>query len=323
MDAWKRGLLKLISSFEINVIEDYPRVRRAQELFQTIGARRYDYVDWEVERSDGGQVPIRLFPYEEEDQEPGLILYFHGGGWATGSIDSYTRICGEFARSLKRTVCSVDYRLAPEHPYPAGLDDCYTVAARIYDHIDTLAFGPEDLVLAGDSAGANLAAAVALRARDSGEFRVERQILFYPTFISDYTSEESLQKYPSLMTYSEGYGLSTQRIRDYMELYVPDPSKRQDPYVAPLLADNWEGLPETLLITAEFDPLRDEGEAYGERLQQAGQKVRIVRAPESIHNFLSLPPIAKPVQQALDEMRTFLNGDEGEIIEAESEAAKA
>lgn len=321
MESWKRGLLKLISLFEINVMEDYPRVRRAQDLFLSIGARNFDYVDWEVERKDADPVPIRMFPYEDDDQIPGIILYFHGGGWVTGSIDSYTRICGEIAQSMRRTVVSVDYRLAPEHPYPAGLDDCYAVTARLFDHIDVLNCGPRDLVICGDSAGGNLAAAVALRARDEGEFRVERQILFYPSLYADYTSEEAIERFPSLLTYSEGYGLTTKQIRDYMELYVPDPEQRRHPYVAPLQANDWSDLPETLVFTAEFDPLRDEGEAYAERLALSGQRVKLVRSPETIHNFLTLPPISKPVQLAVKEMRAFLDGIvEGEIVERDSEA---
>ena len=307
MDALKRGFLKLISSFEINVIEDYPRVRRAQEIFQTIGAKRFDYVDWEVERDDGDSIPIRIFPYEEDDREEGIILYFHGGGWATGSIDTYTRICGQIARAYRRNVCSVDYRLAPEHPFPAGLDDCYTVAERLFCHREALGIAAEDIVLCGDSAGANLAAAVALRSRDEGRFLVKRQILFYPTFISDYWSDASLERYPSLVAYSEGYGLSTQRIRDYMDLYVPDPADRQHAYVAPMLAEDWSDLPETLLITAEFDPLRDEGEAYGQRLRAEGGRVKIVRIEEAIHGFLSLPAITKPVQQAIALMEEYLD----------------
>ena len=261
------------------------------------------YRSWDEQVDCGGhRVPVRIYSPPQQGNHP-ILLFFHGGGWVTGNIDSYDRVCGDMARLTGRTVFSVDYRLAPEHPFPAGLEDCYAVARHLYAHISLFNVTPDQVTLIGDSAGGNLAAALSLLARQRGEFMPARQILLYPATHYDH-SEHS--PFPSVRENGRDYLLTAQKVQDYMELYEPDPQKRRSPLIAPLLAEDLSGQPKTLIITAEFDPLRDEGEAYGRRLQAAGVSAEIHRLKDALHGFISLPPGFLPVKQCYALINRFL-----------------
>ena len=239
------------------------------------------------------EVPVRLyFPSEEsmkeemsEEKELPVILFFHGGGWVTESVETYDRVCARMAQSTGQIVASVEYRRAPEHRFPVPLEDCYAAAKALYTNRSILHTDPDKITVMGDSAGGNLAAAVALKARDTGDFKIQRQILIYPTLNNCYTQESP---YASVQENGEEYLLTAVKMQDYVDLYKSSPDDLQNPYFAPLMEKDLSHMPETLILTAEFDPLRDEGEEYGRRLKKAGNRVEIHRIPDALHGYFAL-----------------------------------
>lgn len=289
---------------------------RLERIFQSLTHPSLPalYTVWEhhVISKDGYEVPMRIF-YPKAMASEELLLFFHGGGWVSGTIDTYSKTCADLADAVGRRVVSVDYRLAPEYPFPHGLEDCYAAARELFLHSDMFHGDVPEIILMGDSAGGNLSAAVSLLAAARGEFYVKRQILLYPAVYYDYTESSP---FPSVWENGEGYLLTSKKVQEYMELYSPDPRQRNSPYVAPILAPKLSGQPETLIITAEFDPLRDEGEAYGEKLRKAGCTVWVVRFPDMLHGFFSLPVRFAPVRRCHAYIKRFLDGTIGEIENA-------
>ena len=197
--------------------------------------------------------------------------------------------------------------MAPEHPFPQGLDDCYAAARELFVRPKSFGFDLGRVTVIGDSAGGNLAAAVSLRARDEGEFYIPRQILIYPATYYDH-SESS--PFASVMENGSEYLLTSKRICEYIDLYKRDDEDLKNPYFAPLLAKDFSDQPDTLIITAEFDPLRDEGEAYGRKLRAAGSRVTIYRMRDALHGFMGLGTGYIHVRRAHALINTFLNGGE-------------
>ena len=257
------------------------------------------------------EVPVRLyFPNEEamsgDISEKGkypVLLFFHGGGWVTESVENYDRVCSRMAQSTGHIVMSVEYRLAPEYRFPIPLEDCYAAAKALYTGRLILPADPDQITIIGDSAGGNLAAAVCLMARDRGEFMPRKQILIYPALNNCYTEESP---YKSVQENGENYLLTAVKMEDYLKLYESSPKDRQNPYFAPIIEKNLFHMPDTLILTAEFDPLRDEGEAYGERLKEAGNYVEVHRIPEALHGYFALGIRFFHVQESFEIMNNFL-----------------
>lgn len=249
------------------------------------------------------QIPVRIFTPRKEGEYP-LAIFFHGGGFVTGNIDSYSRVCTRMANMTNHMILSVDYRLAPEHPFPAGLEDCYAVVKEVVQSKMHLHHPQGKITLIGDSAGGNLAAAVSLLAKERGEFKVDRQILLYPATNSDHSDASP---YPSVKENGTDYLLTQKRMMDYIDLYVKDKRDLKNPYVAPILAEDVTEQPETLIITAECDLLRDEGEDYGRKLYMAGNKVEIYRLTNSVHGFIALVPLFPEVRACYKIINRFLN----------------
>ncbi|MGI5958325.1 MAG: alpha/beta hydrolase [Massiliimalia sp.] len=305
MNKAMRAALKALSYPDIDIKKTYKLHRSVINL----SASRFRLIpifheDIQIPVDDH-TVPVRLFfPTQEKILKAPVIVFFHGGGWVTGNVNTYNRVCATMAKSTNMPVLSVDYRLAPEHRFPSSLEDCYGVIQNILNQgVLSLKLQPHELVIAGDSAGGNLAAAVSLLARDRGEFSISNQILIYPATYNDHTEHSP---FPSVRENGTDYLLTSRRICDYMELYVSSPKDYQSPYFAPLLAESLRDQPNTLIITAEYDPLRDEGEAYGFALELAGNQVRTVRMPDVLHGFFSLPIHYEPVQQTYDIINEFL-----------------
>ena len=259
-------------------------------------------------------VPIRIFfptekSFRESEekkhniQDKKMLLFIHGGGWVTESIDNYERICARLANATGQYVVAVEYRLAPEDKFPAGLEDCYAVAKTLYSGDFMLNIKPENITLIGDSAGGNLCAALSLMARDYGEFMPKRQILIYPATYNDYTENSP---FPSVKENGTDYLLTAGKMQDYIDLYARDESDKQSPYFAPILQKDLTGQPRTLIITAEFDPLRDEGEAYGKALEEAGNEVEVHRIKDALHGFFALGIKYFHVQESFEIMNHFL-----------------
>ncbi len=280
----------------------------------------YRHWDHKIESVDGTPIRVRIYtPRQQTDHR--VLLFFHGGGWVLENVDTYNQVCKALAKATGCRVASVEYRRAPEHPFPMGLEDCYAAAKAIYTAGAQLGtHGAEDIILIGDSAGANLAAAVSLLARDRGEFTVSQQILIYPATAADH-SETS--PFPSVRENGEGYLLTAFRVEQFMRLYAGmDDSAYQNPYFAPLLMQDLSRQPRTLLITAEYDPLRDEGEAYARALAEAGNPVRCVRMADALHGFLSLPSRFVHVKRTHALIREFL-GDEMKCADSKNQNGTA
>ena len=303
MHRLKKIALKALS-YPVDFKKNYKFHRRMFDAVHPSFKPLYNLLDEKIILGDH-EIPVRIF-LPKENALPGALIFFHGGGWVTGNIDSYTGICAHMANETRRLVISVNYLLAPEHPFPAGLEDCYHAAREFFLNRDILKIDPRHITLIGDSAGGNLAAAVSLMARDRGEFLPKRQILLYPATYNDY-SENS--PFASIRENGTDYILTRQKIQDYMDLYVQNEEDRNSPYVAPILSDDLSDQPETLIITAELDPLRDEGEAYGKRLREFGNHVEIYRMKDALHGFLALPKKSEYVVKCYRIINLFLNGE--------------
>ena len=258
------------------------------------------------------EVPVRLyFPSEEamsgkpvEGENLSVLLFFHGGGWVTESVENYDRVCSRMAQSTGHIVMSVEYRLAPEYRFPIPFEDCYEAAKALYTGRLVLPVAPDRITIIGDSAGGNLAAAVCLKARDTGDFAPKKQILIYPAVNNCYTKKSP---YKSVQENGQDYLLTAVKMEDYLKLYESSTEDRQNPYFAPILAKDLSHMPETLILTAEFDPLRDEGEEYGKRLKEAGNYVEIHRIPDALHGYFALGIRFLHVQESFEIMNCFLN----------------
>lgn len=296
--------LKAVSYTDIDVQRTYKLQRQLYNVVHYPLLKPF-YKTWDHRIEAGGrEIPVRLFMPETEKPE-WLIVFYHGGGWVTGSIDSYTGVCVRLAKHTGALVLSVDYRLAPEHRFPCAAEDCYLAALEVFRHAQrTLHIPPERILLMGDSAGGNLAAVVSLMAHDRRTFTPAGQILLYPATYFDHTDASP---FASVRENGTDYLLTSKRVEDYMTLYQRTPEDRRNPYFAPLLAEDLSGQPRTLILTAEFDPLRDEGEAYGKRLQQAGVEARVIRIVDGLHGFFSLPPQFAPVQESYRHIQQFLS----------------
>lgn len=305
MNPVKKAALKVISGTLLNVKKHYKIYRgilsAANPYFKPI----YHALDRKI-MVDDREIPVRVFHPKQRGSSK-ILIFFHGGGWVTGNIDSYTHICANMADSTNHVVVSVDYRLAPEHPFPAGLEDCYCATREIYLNLGLLRCTQNDITLIGDSAGGNLAAVVSRMARDRGEFLPSRQILLYP---STYWDHSENAPFPSVKENGSDYILTAKRIQNYMELYAPDETDRRSADVAPLLADDLSNQPETLIITAQYDPLRDEGEAYGRKLREFHNHVAICRMDDALHGFLALSKKSDAVKRCYEIINDFLSDED-------------
>lgn len=264
-------------------------------------------VDYQVMNGDH-PVPVRIFLPQEKTAESGadmppVMLFIHGGGWVTESVDNYERVCSRMAKATGHLVVAVEYRLAPEYKFPTGLTDCYAAAKALYEGRIVPMIKPEQITLIGDSAGGNLTAALSLMAAEKGDFCPKRQILIYPAVNSDY-SETS--PFPSVRENGMDYLLTAGRMRDYIDFYAGKEEDKQNPYFAPIYAQDLRGQPDTLILTAEFDPLRDEGEAYGKKLEEAGNKVKVCRIKDALHGYFALGIKYYHVQESFEIINEFL-----------------
>lgn len=228
-----------------------------------------------------GDVPVRIYTPAESDTY-GVLVYFHGGAFFLGSLDSHDHVARSLAKETGYKVISVGYRLAPEAVFPAGLGDCYEVVRWAAGNGESLKWDGKNLAIAGDSSGGNFVAAVAAKAHDDGFFAITHQILFYPSLDLDF----DVDRYASMRENAEGYGLETAGLLPFNSFYLESGADPADPLVSPIKRGDLGGLPAALVITAEHDPLRDEGELYGQRLAEAGVKTTVSRYAGANHGFV-------------------------------------
>lgn len=241
-----------------------------------------------------GKLPVRLYKPEASETPP-LVVYFHGGGWVIGSVESHDATCRALAKASGCAVASVEYRLAPESAFPAAPEDCFAATVWLAENGGSLGVDSSRLAVAGDSAGGNLAAVVSLMARDKGGPRISCQVLIYPAV--DFTRD-----YPSYEENGEGYFLTTADMKWFKGHYLAGESDAKDSLASPLLAADHSNLPPAIIITCGFDPLRDEGEAYGEKLEAAGVEVTVSRYDGMIHGFVSMIGAIGDARTSIEEM---------------------
>lgn len=232
--------------------------------------------------SGAGGIPIRIYTGAEAPSH-GVIVYFHGGAFFLGSLETHDHVARSLVKETGCRVVSVGYRLAPEHAFPAGLDDCYEVVRWVaQDSGPELDWDHRTLALAGDSAGGTLVAAVAALAHDRGLDGITHQVLYYPSLDLDL----DINRYASLRENAVGYGLETAGLAPFNEFYLRSGANPHDPRVSPIKRTDLSGLPPALILTGEFDPLRDEGELYGQRLREAGVPATVSRYAGAGHGFV-------------------------------------
>ena len=250
-------------------------------------------------RGPAGQIPIRIYTPEGSGPFP-VLVYFHGGGWVICNLDTHDSVCRSLANGASCVVVSVDYRLAPEHKFPAAIDDAYAATQWVADNVSPIEGDPSHIAVGGDSAGGNLAAVVCLMARDRGGPSLVYQLLVYPvTNLSSFDTD-------SYREHGEGYILTKDGMDYYRGHYVAHEDELRNPYASPLLAQKLSGLPPALVITAEFDVLTDEAEAYAKRLKQAGVPVTYTRYRGMIHAFFSLAAAVSRARDAMDQAAAAL-----------------
>ena len=238
-------------------------------------------------------ITVRVYRPALDARLPAL-MFFHGGGFVLGDLESHDRECRALANATGAAVIAVDYRRAPEHSFPAAPDDAYAATKYVAEHAGEFGIDPGQLVVAGDSAGGTLAAVVALMSVDRGGPALKFQLLVYP--LVDYTDES-----PSMAEYGADHFLTRGVMDWFADLYVPRADDRRHPYASPLFAESLRGLPPAFVITAECDPLRDQGEAYARRLQAAAVPVQLKRYDGMIHPFFSLGGMVDGGRQALSD----------------------
>src|SRR5579859_3762104 len=239
-----------------------------------------------------GAIPLRIYTPEGTGPFP-ILVFLHGGGWVAGSIDTHDRVCRSLTRSAECVTVAVDYRLAPEHKFPAPLEDCYAAAQWVADNSAAINADPARMAVGGDSSGGNLAAAVALMARDRGGPQLVYQLLLYP--VTDYYEPGTA----SYREYAEGYFITRNDMIWLWNHYLASAQDSGGPYAWPLQAEDLGGLPPAMVITAEFDPMRDEGEMYAARLKAAAVPVRHTRYQGMIHGFASFAGVVDLAKRAL------------------------
>ena len=244
-------------------------------------------------------VLVRVYTPSEDKNLP-LIIYCHGGSWVAGDIDDYDNICRKLSKKTKAIVVSINYRLAPENPFPAGLNDVYNVLLWVNENARSISGNSSRICLVGDSAGGNLAAAASQMIRDKGGPDIASMVLIYPS-----TNINALNT-KSWSNFGMNYNSTKQITEKFITLYTPNLEDRKSQYASPLLSKNFEKLPATLIITAELDPLRDEGEAYGNKLKAASVSVISTRYKGVTHGFLSMDNITGKADMAIDEISAYI-----------------
>jgi acetyl esterase len=253
----------------------------------------------------GGPIPLRIYRgVGSPNADAPALLYLHGGGWVVGTLESHDEICRWFANVGACIVFCPDYRLAPEHKFPAGLEDCVSALAYVVGQASALGIDPDRVAVAGDSAGGNLAAALSLLSRDGAAAKISAQLLLYPNTDAGQTAD-------SYVRFSQGYGLSASTMRWFRDHYVRNAADIGDWRVSPLIVENIKGVPPAFVAIAGHDILADEGEAYARRLAEAGIPLILRCWPDQIHGFVSMgrhiPAARRAVEEAVAGWRSFVN----------------
>jgi len=304
IDPQAREVIDYLAALGLPPIDRIPAAEARRHYRETRAALRPSAPDLALVRDldaagNAGPIPLRL--YRPAEGELPVFIYFHGGGWVVGDLDTHDVICRQFARLAQAAVIAVDYRLAPEHRFPAAADDAWSATTWIAAHAAELGIDPTRIAVGGDSAGGGLAAVVALMARDSRKLRLALQVLVYP--VLDLRAQSA-----SYSAYAEGYLLTRAAMQWYIAQYAPTPDAVDDWHASPLLAPWVHGVTPAVIVSAELDPLFDEGEAYARRLQGARVPVEYHRIDGMVHGFLTMGGKVDAANRAVETIGAALRG---------------
>lgn len=314
-----QAILKAITAVKPSVEESIHEQRLLEE---TLGALELGDTRVRVERThtrlkDGTKIQLLVFtprkdivlPLKNNTKEEldGTLVFIHGGGWVAGNVELYTDSCKETAHHLNRRIISIDYPLAPEYKFPRALNVCYEVYTQLMQGHIIKEIDPDKVCLFGDSAGGNLCAALSLMARKKRKVPVHQQILLYPALSNCYDMHSPFE---SVHTNGTDYYLTAEDMQEYLKLYVANKKDLRSPYLAPLLADDYSDMPRTLIMSAEYCPLRDEDNAYALLLKEAGNDVMAYEILDAIHGYFTNPYAQQLVLPTVHIMKHFLNGTE-------------
>ena len=279
-----------------HILEQTPEMARLgyRALAEAMGPGPdlFDVEDRTIPGPDQNEIPIRIYRPAKKKDLP-LLIYYHGGGWVIGDLDTHDQVCRMLSEGAQAIVVAVDYRLAPEHPFPAAVRDAYAALEWVDRHAESLGGDALRLAVAGDSAGGNLAAVVCQLAKERGGPDIVFQLLIYPAV-------DMTQSHPSVEENREGPVLTRDHLTWFRGHYLADSLDWTNPQASPLHSEDLRGLPPALIITAEFDPLRDEGEEYARRLKTAGAAVQVERFDGQVHIFYQLAPIVDAARRAIE-----------------------
>lgn len=241
-----------------------------------------------------GSIAMRLYQGEASAPSTGAptLIYFHGGGWVMGDLDTHDTLCRQLANESQCTVIAVNYRLGPEFPFPAAVDDCLAATVWVHHNAHALGLDPQRIAVGGDSAGGNLAAVIALQARDLGNLPLVFQLLIYP-------ATDMRRTHTSHLINGQGYLLTAETMQYFHDHYIHNPDHDWDWRASPLLHRNFKNLPPALVLTAGYDPLRDEGLGYAQQLTLAGNRCTYLCFERQIHGFITMGGILDEAQTAI------------------------
>ena len=296
-------VLDLMSDIGLVIDEhtDVVAMRASIEAFASAGRDRAEAVAHVEDRDipgPGGTIPIRVYRPRDDTDLP-VLVWFHGGGWTIGSLETHDMTCRSLANAIDCIVVSIDYRLAPEHKFPAAVDDCFAATGWVAANAAELGGDPDRIAVGGDSAGGNLAAVVSLLARDAGAPRLVFQLLVYP--VTDHEFDR-----PSMHENATGFFLERESMRWFYNQYLRTEHDGADWRFSPLRARDLSGVPPAFVLTAEFDPLRDQGEAYAAALEEAGVTVEARRYDGVFHGFFGMRDVLDPARDAFDDVTDAL-----------------
>lgn len=252
-----------------------------------------------VINANSHKIPVRIYTPQGSGNFP-IIIYSHGGFWLAGSVNTHDNVCKKLSKNTNAIVISVNYRLATENPFPAAVNDVYSVLQWTYKNSESINGDKKHIAIAGDSAGGNLSTAVSLMARDKNGPHITCEVLIYPS-----TNIYKLNS-KSWSYFSKSINLSIQDMQKYISLYVPKKDDRKNPYASPLLANNFSNLPDTLMVAAQIDPLHDEDIAYANKLKAAGNKVKVNEYYGVPHGFITMGKITNKSDKALNDISSYI-----------------
>lgn len=286
-------LINYLSEYDFNMKDNYEIYRALQEK-KPLSKKSQKIIE--------DNITFYLFSPKKYKTNK-TIIYLHGGGWTIGSVKYYSFTLGTLANELKRNIITFDYPLAPEHPYPEGIKYCYEAIKTIFKKAKEYQIDTKDIMIMGDSAGANLATSICIKAKETKDFKIKKEILLYPIVQTNFKNNK---KFKSIEENGYNYFLTKKMIKDYLELYLVKKENYKSIYASPLNAKWLFNMPETLIITADLDPLRDEGYAYAKKLRRYFNQVTYYNMKNVIHGFFNNPFYFKENHHVIKIIKKFV-----------------